>query len=112
MLSDSIVQLNPAAGGPLYWRGVVAIAGEDTAGARSILHRLEQIRSPYGAGAITRNRARLHAALGEKDQAVQLLQRAFSEGASFQLTLAASGFHIGFESLRGFPPYEAFIKPR
>jgi tetratricopeptide (TPR) repeat protein len=54
-------------------------------------------------------RARIAAVLGDREQAVALLRQAFSEGANFGVWLHAD---MDLESLRGYPPFEALLRPK
>jgi hypothetical protein len=58
---------------------------------------------PYIRGAHTYGRARIAAALGERDRAVDLLREAFAEGQA--LAWGTHGDYV-FERLRGYAPFE------
>ena len=54
-------------------------------------------------------RARIAAALGDRQQAVALLQRAFAEGRPFDMDVHQN---MDFESLRDYPPFPDLLKPK
>jgi len=64
---------------------------------------------PYIHGANTEARARLAALLGRREEAVRLLRDANAEGQGF-----AVGYHAQFEfaTLRGFEPFEEWLRPK
>jgi hypothetical protein len=82
----------------------------DRRAAIADVERLERTVPRYDRGDRTANRASIFALLGERERAVELLQLAHAEGASFQ----SSAFHarIGLEPLRGFDPFEEFVRPK
>jgi hypothetical protein len=96
----------------LYWAAVVAVVRDDHARANALMQRLEQNRWRYDRGRTSVQVGRILALMGEKDRAVQMLQRAYGEGSSNGY--AGNTFHAqyGFEPLRGFAPFEAFAKPK
>ncbi len=49
------------------------------------------------------------AVLGDRDEAVSLLQRAFAEGYRYGIAVHRE---IDFESLRGYPPFSELLKPK
>jgi serine/threonine-protein kinase len=63
---------------------------------------------PYVRGEHTRWRARMAAVLGNRVLAVQLLKQAADEGILIGIEMHGE---MDFESLRGYPPFEAFIAP-
>jgi tRNA A-37 threonylcarbamoyl transferase component Bud32/tetratricopeptide (TPR) repeat protein len=91
-----------------YLGAVAARQGESQEAAR-ISRELAVLQRPYLKGSHTLRRARIAALLGERDEAVQLLRRAFSEGLSF-----GTWVHIDMdlEPLRGYPSYEELVKPK
>ena len=94
-----------------YLGGLGVIAAGDGAPdrARNFSNRLAAIDRPYLFGAHTLWQARIAAMLGERDEAVRLLRRAFDERVSHGLWTHRD---IYFESLRGYEPFEALIRPR
>jgi predicted Zn-dependent protease len=79
------------------------------------LSRLGPPERPYLFGTHTFERARIAAALDERQQAVSLLRAAFSEGLVC-VPLASNAFCIhldpAFEPLRGDPELEELIRPK
>jgi hypothetical protein len=109
-LADSLLRADTASGEALFWVGALAAAREDSSSARATLNRLARLVRPYDRGVTPLARAEILALLGEKDQAVHLLQQAFADGVPF----IGGSFHarFGLEPLRGFPAFEAFVKPK
>ena len=91
-----------------YLGGLLARLGRKEE-ARKVEADLAALTRPYLHGWRTYARARIVAQLGEKDRAVSLLGQAFGQGYPYHL-----GIHcdIDLEPLRGFPPYEALMKPK
>ena len=93
----------------LGYLGCVAARQGDRETAVRLSEELAQLGWPYMRGSNTLRRARISALLGDRDAAVQLLRRAFSEGLGF-------GFWVhtdpDLESLRGYEPYEALLRPK
>jgi tetratricopeptide (TPR) repeat protein len=77
--------------------------------AAAVDSALALVRQPYIRGRHTLWRAQIAALLGERDRAVRLLRQAEAEGA-----LRAIDLHreTNLESLRDYPPFEEFIKPK
>jgi len=92
--------------------GVLAAARGDSASARAVLAQLEKSIQPYDNGETTTWRACILAQLGEKDRAVNLLQQALGEGIGFAFVPGSIHGRTPLEPLRGFPPFEALIKPK
>jgi hypothetical protein len=70
---------------------------------------LESLEIPYDRGQSTYSRACIHALLGEKEEAVNLLVEAHEQGWYF-----TRYFHIDMdlEELRGFPRFDEFARPK
>ncbi len=84
------------------------LARGDRAGAHAAADALGALRRPWLFGAHTFWRGAILGALGERDQAVQLLQQANREGQQMQ-----HWHYLGaLDSLRGYPAFEALIRPR
>ena len=82
----------------------------DVPAALEMSARLEEIEArPYVFGWPTLWRAFLAAELGERDEAVRLLNLAYREGMPHGVWLRTAVF---LESLRGYPPFERFIEPK
>jgi tRNA A-37 threonylcarbamoyl transferase component Bud32/tetratricopeptide (TPR) repeat protein len=77
--------------------------------AQRVLDQLESLAIPYDWGRTTAWRARIHAVLGERDQAVQLLRQAYEDGWCYSVMHHTE---TDFEGLKGFGPFEAFLEPR
>jgi tetratricopeptide (TPR) repeat protein len=77
--------------------------------ARKIDAELGLIDQPYMFGRPTYFRARIASLLGEKQQAVDLLHQAMREGFRFNINVIQDQ---DFLSLKDFPPFQEFIKPK
>ena len=93
----------------LGYLGSLAARAGNPDGAQRISEQLRDLDQPYLWGKHTYRRAKIAAVLGEKDEAVSLLHQAHGEGWSY-----GAGLHrdIDFETLRGYPPFEAFLRPK
>lgn len=69
--------------------GLVAARRGDTATARELLTRLDTMRSPYLSGRNLLMASGIRAALGQREAAVQTLQRAFAQGLPYGVELHA-----------------------
>jgi tetratricopeptide (TPR) repeat protein len=99
-------KLAAAAPGSTWTRseiGVVAAKRGDVATAHRASDALAQMNRPYIRGAHTYGRARIAAALGERDRAVDLLREAFAEGQALAWVVHGD---YAFERLRGYAPFE------
>jgi tRNA A-37 threonylcarbamoyl transferase component Bud32/tetratricopeptide (TPR) repeat protein len=83
--------------------GVALARLGDRAAANEASNRLAQLQRPYLYGAHTYGRARIAAALGQSDRAIELLQQAFAEG---QVIIWQAHVDPAFETLRHHPPFE------
>ncbi len=87
--------------------GLANVARGDRAGARAIADSLGRLKRRWLFGVNTYWRAAIMGALGDKPLAVELLQQAASEGQ----TLPAWHFATALDSLHGYAPFEALIRP-
>lgn len=78
--------------------------------AREIIHQIESVKTPYVRGENTYALAEIHAALGEKEKAVDCMKRAYKEGRGMGFGFYAEDFD--FLSLVGYEPYEELVKPK
>jgi tetratricopeptide (TPR) repeat protein len=98
--------------------GVLAARGENLADARAADAWLSQVNPRHRRGEISVWRARIAAALGERERAVKLLQQAFSEGQTQDyfgmygpgMTWFRRDPH--FDLLREFPPFIALMRAK
>jgi tetratricopeptide (TPR) repeat protein len=90
-------------------RGVLAARQNDPARARVLARRLAAIPPRYNFGIPTVWRARIAAALGQRDSAVTLLRQAFAEGREYDLWLHRDQ---DLAALRDYPPYLELIRPK
>jgi tetratricopeptide (TPR) repeat protein len=70
---------------------------------------LAQLDRPYLRGANTRWRAAIHAALGDRQEAVRLLQQAYSEKMPLG---TAQRREPEWRTLRDYGPYREFVRPK
>ena len=83
-------------------------AGEEFE-ADQIAAGLAARRGPYLRGRHTLGRAAIAAGLGQRQQAITLLQQALTEGQEYSVGLHAD---LWFASLRGYPPFEELLRPK
>jgi tetratricopeptide (TPR) repeat protein len=93
--------------------GLLAARRGDRAEAERISLRLNGMRQRFrpGPGNASYWRARIAAILGDKETAVRLLKEAFDRGFAYDYTPALH-FRVDFDSLRGYPPFEALMAPK
>jgi len=89
--------------------GVIAARRGDGAAARRLAQALAAERGPYLFGRPAVWRARIHALLGERDQAVALLREGLSQGFHFN-----PRFHpdVALDVLRDYPPFRELTRPK
>ena len=80
----------------------------DRADAERISAQLESMSVAYSFGGTSAWQARIAAALGDKDQAVEFLRRAFSEGMGMRNWIHRES---AFRSLLGHPPFQDLLQP-
>jgi predicted Zn-dependent protease len=90
-------------------RGVLAARQSDPARARAMARRLAAIPPRYNFGVPTVWRARIAAALGQRDSAVTLLRQAFGEGREYDLWLHRDQ---DLAPLREYPPFLELTRPK
>lgn len=78
--------------------------------ALSTLAALEEMQIPFGQADINYSRAQIHAALGEKEKALDLIKQAFKEGYGFDFYSYDNDFE--FLPLFDYPPFQEFVKPK
>ncbi len=89
---------------------VLALKG-DTAGAVRIANKLAQLPGEKFGGTPAFERAQISAELGRKDEAVSLLQEAFSQGIGFASYRGRLHSFENFARIRGYPPFDALLVP-
>ncbi|MBL7961242.1 adenylate/guanylate cyclase domain-containing protein [bacterium] len=77
---------------------------------RSIISKINSNKDPYVHGEDKYALAKIYAALGEKEQAIQMLAQAFARG--FGMAFNRYAEDSDFIPLHGYGPYEEFVKPR
>ncbi len=115
-VTDAIPTLDSLLAGPsapsadaLGLRGVLAARRGDRPRAQEINTRLAALPRAYSFGVPTVWRARIAAALGDRDAAVVLLRAAFAEGREYDLWLHRDQ---DLASLRGYPPFEELTRAK
>ena len=88
--------------------GVIAAREGKRAEALRIDGVLQATPERYMLGGDTYQRARIHASLGERETAVDLLQTAMLQGIDFAYLHA----DVALDSLRAYPPFVEFIRPK
>ena len=107
-LSERLRARDTAAVAEWGWLGVVAARRGDTATAIHADSVIAHRAWPFAQGGPAVSRADLAALLGRREEAVALLARALAEGA----LVSAVHTDPDLESLRGYPPFEALLKPK
>ncbi len=95
------------------WRGeagVLAAKMGEPEEAERHLRWLEELELPYSFGGTTIWQAQIAAQLGEKEQAVEFLRRAFAEGYANHTAHYFDFFHL--DPLRDYPPFVELMRPR
>jgi predicted Zn-dependent protease len=89
--------------------GVLAAGRGDRAGAQRVSAQLDALTQPYLRGRHTLWRARIAAALGERERAVALLRDALQQGQGYNAL-----FHtvVDFEPLRDYAPFRELLRPK
>jgi class 3 adenylate cyclase/tetratricopeptide (TPR) repeat protein len=89
--------------------GTLAARRGDREKAMFVSDSLKRIDRPYLFGQHTYWRARIASLLGERKEAVELLQESFAQGRKFGTYLHCV---IDFEPLKDYPPYQELLKPK
>jgi tetratricopeptide (TPR) repeat protein len=100
---EKLVAATPGSPWPRSDLGVAAAGRRDVATAHKASAVLAQMNRPYIRGAHTYGRARIAAALGERDRAVDMLREAFAEGQALAWVVHGDQ---AFERLRGYASFE------
>ncbi len=92
--------------------GVMLAVNGDREGALEMSRRLGQLDPGTFPllilrGEPSRRRAYIALHLGDRQRAVELLERAFAEGLHFD-----ADYHVEFQSLWGYPPFEELMRPK
>lgn len=90
-------------------QGRAAVCRGDMEEARKISEELGLLDRPYLFGSHSYQRACVASLLGNKQQAVDLLQQAMREGYKFSIDVIQNQ---DFLPLQDFPPFQEFIKPK
>ncbi|MFC1661358.1 protein kinase [Gemmatimonadota bacterium] len=108
-ISEELAREAPAGLDDLIYLGTLAAHRGDRQEAERISAEIASMELPYDRGYSTYQRACIAAILGDKERAVSLLRQAHEEGRAFTAWL-----HIDsdLDSLRGYPPFEEFMRPK
>jgi tetratricopeptide (TPR) repeat protein len=88
--------------------GAIAAREGKRAEALRFDDQLKAISARYMVGGDTYQRARIHALLGDRETAVDLLQTAMLQGIDFAYVHA----DLALDSLRAYPPFAEFLRPK
>lgn len=99
---------NPESITSLGCLGTVAARLGDTEKAKRMSEELRNIERPYLRGTNTSWRSAIAAILGDKEQAMELIREALSEGRTYKILY----WNINYESLEDYPPFIELKKPR
>jgi tetratricopeptide (TPR) repeat protein len=108
-VAAELVGEEPNNPGYLWTLGRLAARRGQGQEARSISERLAAMEGPYDFGTTPFRRACIAAVLGEKTEAVELLNEAYERGWEFSIYAHTDQ---DLELLQGFPPFEAFMRPK
>jgi tetratricopeptide (TPR) repeat protein len=89
--------------------GCIAARQGDREEAWKVSEWLKNLKQPYLLGEHTYYRACIAAILGERDEAVTLLQDSFLQGYPYRIYLHPD---FDFESLWDYPPFKELLKPK
>jgi tetratricopeptide (TPR) repeat protein len=115
---DSLVSVNFAPSRTLGVAGVAAARLGDRPAADGFSRRLAEIAATVPQGEASYARAQIATALGRKEEAVELLRQALSEGIPYYFGIHfISSIHIDhadplLQPLNGYAPYELLLHPK
>jgi DNA-binding SARP family transcriptional activator/TolB-like protein len=96
----------------LVLRGCLAVVAAAQGDLRTVDELDRWLRNPglpYLFGANTEYRARVQAILGNREEAVRLLQQAMAEGRMYE---GAEHQIFEYQGLRGYAPFEEWLRPK
>jgi tetratricopeptide (TPR) repeat protein len=93
----------------MWYYGVTLAKLGDVDGARAMIEAAGRLDRSNLRGRHIFAQAMITAALGERDEAIQLFQEAFANGAYHGMWV-----HLdpAVDDLRGYPPFESLVRPR
>jgi tetratricopeptide (TPR) repeat protein len=106
---DKLAQEHSSNTGYLALRGSLAAQMGQRQEAQTIAQQVEARKPPFDRGSNAYNRACIEAILEDREEAVNLLKEAYAEGWEGWLNLHNDP---DLESLKGFGPFEEFMRPR
>jgi tetratricopeptide (TPR) repeat protein len=104
-----ILRRNPASLPALGRLGIVHADQGQAGEARGVMERLARLPRKDRLGLVSLLRARIAARLGEKEQALTLLREATEEGQPIGYL---RHLDVAFEGLRGYAPFQEFLRPK
>ena len=107
-ISRELHEERPGSVAYLGYLGCIAARLGDRAEADRISEKLKNLDGPYLFGIHTYRRARIAAVLGEKEQALELIRDALSQGQDYSILY----WNMDFESLEDYPPFIELKKPK
>ncbi len=90
--------------------GIIYAKTNNRVGAEVVIKDLKNINAPITLGRYKYAIAQIYAALNEKELATEYMKHAFNEGFGFRKATYDSDPE--FIPLRGYSPYEEFVKPK
>ena len=109
LLIDSLRLDSPDNVNMLGYQGTIAARLGNRDEALRINNELVATDRPYVFGRPTQWRARITAILEDREQAMSFLRQAYEKGRGFGVWLRHD---MDLESLRDYPPFEAWIRPK
>jgi tetratricopeptide (TPR) repeat protein len=103
---EELLQIEPENAYYLGWLGWVEALLGNHERARAIAEQLAQLPGVWDYEAV------IAAALGEREEAMRLLREQFQESGVRGLWMWGQEVAQTTESLRGYPPFEEFLRPR
>ena len=89
--------------------GLLAAAAGDAEAAAGVIEQLEGLQNPYLSGRHLLHVAGIHAALGDRTEAIDTLRRALAAGLPFGVELHALPI---LRPLASCPAFESLLRPR
>ncbi len=107
--AEAILRLNPNQLDTLCRKGIVAADLGKVEEARTVMAQLARLPRKDKLGRVSLMQARILSRLGEREQALALLREATSEGQNLG---NARHMDVAFETMKGYPPFDEFIRPK
>jgi serine/threonine-protein kinase len=112
-ITEQLVGVHPQTEQYAGLLGVLAAQRGDREAASGIAKRLAGQERMYERGQASYWRACIAATLGQRDEAVELLRRALTEGYVFNsLFFLSAHLEPSFSTLRGYAPFDELLRPK